>query len=199
MKKNLLLLILLLIGGNTMAFDGLRKGFVLGGGIGFSPTVKTAVSTTTDPAAANDFNLGDIEGTEAGMAVQLLFGYSFNEHTMLVYEGNAAWYYYENVVPNDNLDILQGFNSVMLYHYWGPVGSSFFTAAGLGFTYWDTNYTDPNASELGFLFGAGFEFTPHLQLGAYYGNGKTKNLDFPGAEFEGTHTNVSVLLTAIAF
>ena len=200
MKKSLLLLTLLLVlGGNSMAFDNLRKGFVLGAGIGFSPTVKTEVDATIAPGSEDDFYLGSLSGSEQGLAFQLLFGYGFNEHTVLAYEGDVSWYYYENIIPDDKLNILQGFNSIMLYHYWGSVGNSFFTAAGVGLTYWDTNYTDPNQSELGFVLGAGFEFSPHLQLGAYWGNGKTKNTDFPGVEFEGTHTNLSIVLTAVGY
>lgn len=200
MKKVLSITALLLLTcGNSMAFDGQRKGFVLGLGVGYSPTVKTTVTATVAPGSTDELNLGSIEGSEQAMAFQAIFGYAFNEHTMLVYEGDVSWYYYKNLVPDDNLDIAQGFHSIMLYNYWGTVGSSFFTAAGVGLTYWDTNYSDRNQGEFGYLIGAGFEFTPHLQLGAYYGSGNTKNTNFPGVEFEGEHSNVSILLTAIAF
>lgn len=204
MKQRLITMLLLLLvtaATSASAFDGKRKGFVLGIGIGYSPSVKTEVEAIAGAGSgAEGAFLGAAEGTEEALAGQFIIGLAFDEHNMLVYEGNAGYYYYEGLGGNgDNLDILQGFNAIVWYRYWGAVGSSFFTAVGAGLTYWDTNYTDVNTGKFGYLIGAGYEFTPHLQLGAYMGRGQTSNTAFPPLEFQGTHTNLSILLTAVAF
>jgi len=201
MKQALIVFTLLLTvaAGSATAFDGKRKGFVIGVGLGYSPSVKTEVDAGTTSSAEGDF-LRVAEGNEAGLAGQFLIGLGLDEQNLIVYEGNMGYYYYEGLgFDGDDLQILQGFNAIVWYRYWGPVGSSFFTAAGAGLTYWDTNYSDVNTAELGFLLGAGYEFTPHLQLGAYLGRGNTSNTAFPPLELQGTHTNLSILLTAVAF
>lgn len=201
LKAIITMLLLLFVAAGAQAFDGNRKGFVLGIGLGYAPNVKTEVEAVAGAGSgAEGAFLGAAEGNEEAMAGQFLIGLGLDEHNVLVYEANAGYYYYENLgFDGDNLDIIQGFNALVWYRYWGAVGSSFFTAVGAGLTYWDTNYSDVNTAEFGFLLGAGFEFTPHLQLGAYMGRGKTSNTAFPPLEFQGTHTNMSILLTAVAF
>jgi len=126
---------------SASAFDGLRKGFVLGGGLGLAPT------------ASWDADIIDDSGT--GFGLNLLIGYAWDEYNMIVYEGNIAGY--KSIA---DIRVSQGFNGASWYHYFGPQGKSFFTTAGLGFYVFDFDHdsygsgsNDPGA---GVLLGGGY-------------------------------------------
>lgn len=169
---------LLLLTSSAMAFDGQRKGFVLGGGLGFAPSIKT-----TGPGFFGD----RVTTEESGVALNLLLGYAWDEQNMLVYEANAAGYSINQVT------ITQGLEGIVWYHYWGPMGKTIFTALGLGLY----NYTveDSNATrKTGIIIGVGYELARHWQAGLYISSGKTKA---GGDELD--HTTVSLLIGGVAF
>ena len=193
MKKILVFLAAVsLLSTSSWAFNGVRKGFVLGGGLGFSPAAKWSV---------DDYYMGmqlDTSETKAGVGLNLLVGYAWDEHNMIVYEGNVAGYKSDffSDFPLDPRDrtATQGFNGAAWYHYYGPTGRSFFTAVGLGFYYFKVEDFEENDAGGALLLGAGYEFTRHLQFGVYLSGGRTSS---DGVDFE--HGHISVLMSAIAF
>ncbi|MFH1699116.1 MAG: outer membrane beta-barrel protein [Candidatus Zixiibacteriota bacterium] len=198
MKKNfyLLLLVTLILCSTAVGFDGDRKGFVLGGGLGFSPASKWKTELIPD------LNLA-FEETKAGLGVNLLLGYAWDEYNMLVLEGNVAGY----ETDLKNVTATQGFGGVAWYHYYGAKGSSFFTTVGVGgynfeLEFKKDNITVSGSNDPGFgmLFGAGYEFAPHFQAGAYFSFGKTKSVDdSTNTEVEFDHAHINLMVTLIAF
>ncbi len=108
MKKHLIAtFIIVLLASSAWSFDGNRKGFVLGGGLGFAPTAKWEID------GASIFS-----ESAPGLGINLLIGYAWNENNMIVYEGNAVGY-----KPKiTNTDLLQGFYGASWYHYFGSNG-----------------------------------------------------------------------------
>ena len=190
MSRNsvIVLITCLLLAGTALGFDGQRKGFVLGGGLGFAPVAHWEVD-------ANLFGLqGSAEEDKFGVALQFVIGGAFDEHNMLVYEGNVAGF------KSDFGDegIAQGFNGAAWYHYFGPVGKSFYTTVGLGFYYFkigDYDATDPGGA---LLLGGGYEFSPHWQIGVSLTVGSTSE-SIPLASADLKHANLSVMVSGIAF
>jgi len=161
----------------TSAFNGQRKGFVLGGSFGFAPTSSWSVE-----------HYSDLEDSGPGFGLALIIGGAFDEKNMLVYEGNVtSW-------NSNHVTVAQGFNGPAWYHYFGPTGHSAFTAAGLGFYVFNAEHFEENDPGLGLLFGGGYEFAPHWQVGAYVSYGKTSD-----PIFNYSHYHVSILVTGIAF
>lgn len=179
------LVLLLCLVGSSSAFDGQRKGFVLGGGIGFSP----------DAGYEVDINLGSlgnysVDESGAGLGLNFVIGGAFNERNMLVYEGNvAAWS--DNFI---NANISQGFNGAAFYHYFGPTGKAAFMVVGLGVYVFKAEDYDDNDPGFGVLLGGGYEFSKHWQIGAYFSSGKTSD---PFLDYEHSHFNI--LISGIAF
>lgn len=170
----LVLVLFLLATSSAMAFDGVRKGFVLGGGLGFAPSIKTSI--------------GNYSAKESGTGLNLFLGYAWDEFNMLVYEGNIGAY------SIGTITVIQGIDAVTWYHYYGPTGKSFFTAAGLGLYSYDEEGAPDVSGQMGILIGAGYEFSKHWQAGFYISSGKTK---FLGAEID--HTTFSLLIGGVAF
>ena len=175
--------LVVLTAAGAQAFDGNRKGFVLGGGLGFAPVGAWKLDNT--PA----------DEARAGIGLNLLLGYAWDEKNMIVYEGNVVGYT-SNVfrLAGQNKTVSQGFNGAAWYHYFGRKGRSWFSVAGLGIYSMDVEGFSANNPGAGILLGGGFEFAAHYQVGLYLSTGKTS--DGP-ADF--TNSHLSVLFNAIAF
>ncbi|MCB2230534.1 porin family protein [bacterium] len=200
----LILTLSLLAAGAANAFDGERKGFVIGGGVGYASSIKTTVDVSASQGFGNEFYLGTLENDEGGIAGQLMLGVAFDERNMLVLESNLGHYTVSNVdLYGDgfvyDVQFLQGVSTVSWYHYWGRTGASFFTAVGGGISYFDTDYTEPNDNGLAWQAGVGYEFTPHVQIGAYFSGGQSTFTEIPGLKGDFTQSNVAIVLTAVAF
>ena len=171
------------------AFDGNRKGFVIGGGLGFAPTA----TWKSDPVTI-DFGFGTytykLDESNSAVALNLLLGYAWDEHNMIVYEGNVVGY------KVGNADVSQGFNGASWYHYFGPVGKSAFLTAGLGVYVLQVEGDDADMGGA-LQFGGGYEFARHWQVGGYLGFGKTKDPDISGLDY--THMHFSILVGGVAF
>lgn len=173
-----IVLLIVLIAGSVSAFDGMRKGFVLGGGLGMAPVVRASAF--------------DIDDSEAGLGLNLFLGYAWDEFNMLVYEGNMAGR------EESGISVVQGFDGAAWYHYFGPQGKSFFTVVGLGFEYYEIEDLDANDRGGAYLIGGGYEFTRHVQVALYFSGGKT-TFNFFGADVDMGHNHLSISINAVAF
>ena len=180
MKKLCFLsLTILMLASSASSFEGLRKGFVLGGGLGFTPSA--------------EFRIDGISGKadNSGAGLNIVIGYGWDEQNLIVAEVNGTGY------KVDPYDISQGFFGASWYHYFGEIGKSFFTNVGLG-TYnfsVDEYDTDPGG---GILIGCGYEFAKHWQVAGYFGAGKTSESNIFGkTTFK--HNHLSILVSGFAF
>jgi len=182
MKKLVVLVIGLsiVLAASASAFNGLRKGFVLGGGLGFAPAISWE---------AENFPLFKEDVSE--VAVNFFLGYAWDEQNMIVWEGNAVGW--KSDWSNDN--ITQGFSGASFYHYFGPVGKSAFVVGGLGLTMFQPEGFDANEAKGGILLGGGYEFARHWQVAAYFSAGKTREKGFSDYE----HSHFSILINTVAF
>ena len=149
--------VLVMLSAQLFAFDGQRKGFVLGGGLGFSPVGRWSVA---DNQAIFG---GKTSESRPGIAANILIGYAFDNNNMIVYDGDATAY---SSTFNDKISS-QGADVFAWYHYFGPCGKSAFTTAGIGLYVFSVEEVGDFSSNLGFLFGGGYEFARHWQVGAY--------------------------------
>lgn len=185
----LVMSMVLILSASVLGFDGQRKGFVLGGGLGFTPAATWEADI--------DFygtGVGSVDESGAGVAVQFVIGGAFDEQNMLVYEGNVVGY------NSDLFDesIAQGFNGAAWYHYFGPTGKSFFTTLGLGLCYFKVGDFDATTPGGALLLGGGYEFAKHWQVGGYVSFGKTTDEEF-GLNGDFKHSHISVLVSGVAF
>jgi hypothetical protein len=179
------MMVLMIIPVASQAFDGERKGVVIGGGLGVAPVARWSNGYDNERAVA--------------LAMHIIAGYAWNSDNMLVYEINCSLFASEQynsdwLWGSGDLVTTQGFEGASWYHHFGRPGRSFFTAAGLGLFIFDRgrNYhSDPGA---GYLLGSGFEFLCHFQLGAYLSGGRTFDA---GRSF--AHMNFSLLLSGVVY
>jgi hypothetical protein len=169
----------------SSAFDGERKGIVLGGGVGLSPMARWS----TELASESKFGVG----------LHFFAGYAWDEQNMIGYENNGTVYhsdYYnsDSLVGSGDLLTAQGFQGASWYHYWGQRARAFFTAVGLGlceFSRGEGYHSDPGGA---YLLGAGYQFTRRLQAGFYFSAGRTADA---GPDF--AHRHLSLLVSGMVF
>ncbi|UCE23597.1 MAG: hypothetical protein JSU74_09870 [Candidatus Zixiibacteriota bacterium] len=184
-------LIILAMASTASAFDGYRKGFVLGGGLGIGPVAKTSV----------DGFSGSYD--KSGLAMNFLIGYAWDEQNMIVFLRDGILYSETWEVSfggvlyfRDKINIIQGFSGVGYYHYFGPVGKSFFITAGLGAQDWTALDEDYDSNDYGaaILFGGGYEFARHVQVygSVWFGSTSDNFYDY-------NHSQLMFTVSAVAF
>jgi len=180
-KAIILTILLIIFISSAWGFNGERKGFVFGGGLGYAPLIKTS------PELHGDQN--------SGLGLNSLVGYAWDDQNMIVFEGNVSAF----AQKDSNLTIAQGFYGAAWYHYFGTAGKSAFTTAGIGlYMYRVDETTDQNdmGNDMGLaiLLGGGYEFARHWQIGAYFSFGKTSE-----GPYDYNHSNLNLLISTVAF
>lgn len=174
---------------SAWGFDGQRKGFVFGGGLGVAPSASYSVE------------IGSFAENRAGAALNLIIGYAWDEANMIVYEGNVTSYETGRLsiettflTARGDQRVTQGFNGLAWYHYYGVAGSSFYSILGLGAYVFDIEDLEPNDVGRALLAGVGYEFERHFGVSLYFSAGETT---LNGVGF--THSHLSALITVVAF
>jgi len=149
---------------SALPFDGQRKGFVLGGGLGFAPVMKWSAD------AASGEKLYGFDESKAGMAAHFVIGYAPSNSTMLVYLGNSTA---NNSTLLRRNQVVQGVNALGFYKYFGRSKRQFFATAAAGLYGFDASDAGMARSRFGWLIGFGNEFSRHWQVGLYFASGTT--------------------------
>lgn len=185
----------LLLPALASAFDGQRKGFVMGGGLGVVPVAHW--SSTYDEAKIHE--------NVATWGQHLFLGYGLDDRNIIALEANITPYGSDVF----EADIVQGFGGLSWYHYFGKPGKTFFAVGGLGvsrmvehlggkitfeFGGEDHPYAPNGATGMGYLIGGGFEFLRHVQAAVYLAGG---NPSEQGITYGIYH--VAIMVSAVAF
>ncbi len=177
---SLIVMPILLVASSTYGFDGKRKGLVLGGGLGIAP-----VSRYERPAVL----VGNYYEKGAGVGLNLIIGYGWDERNLIVYEGNVTGWSSDDL----NKTISQGFNGAAWYHYFGQTGHSVFSTVGVGVYVFEVEGLSANNMKAGILMGGGYAFARHWQIGGYLGFGQTSD---GGRTID--HSHLNILMSALA-
>ncbi len=160
-----IIILILLLSQPVLAFDAEREGIVIGGGIGYAPSAYTEISGFLSSRVKTN-----------GVAGSLMAGYGYNENTLflLMIEGFKT---NNGTFSDTSAKAWQGFTGVGVRFYFDDIGSSFFISSGIGLQRFikTQNNSVTHESGLGFLAGAGYEFTENFQLQTTFSNGQTRN------------------------
>lgn len=180
MKKFVLTLtLLILLSSTSFAFDGNRKGFILGGGFDYSISTGWKLDSQMDSYE-----------TGSGLGFKFLIGYGFNDKNMIVYEVNSSRFFSDTLQRK----ITQGFSGASWYHYFGSRGKSIFTNIGVGFLVYSIEDRWGHETDDGYQFGVGYEFSHHWQAGFYYTFGKTTD-----RQLRFSHQQIHFSIIGVAF
>lgn len=200
MKKSLLILVVLVVLFlivNANAFDGKRKGFILGGGIG------PGYTTFTQELAGYDPYLGYVtiksdRVNKVGIMTDFKIGYAPTDYYEIYYASKVSWFGMESGAGN--VTIANGLGSLGATYYFKPVAPSPFIAGGIGLSTWSAPFESSTETWVGFgLFaGVGYEFIRHLnaELDLIWGKpGKTVS----GIKVNSNAFSVKLTVNALAY
>ncbi|MDX9856271.1 MAG: hypothetical protein RBT76_00600 [candidate division Zixibacteria bacterium] len=154
---------------SASAFDGERKGFIIGAAAGISPYGRV----TPDHGL---FVLDQpVEREGAGTVSWGYMGWCWNKRDMVVGLLSIVGYQQESI------DFDHTFAGVAWFHYFRPTPTGLFSIIALGGASYDTGVTCPADVGPGYLLGGGYEFSSHWHFGAAVSGGRSEigfvNLD----------------------
>jgi hypothetical protein len=152
------------------AFDGNRKGFVLGGGLGGGSAGIKQELTGFGVSLESD------RETQGAFVSDFRIGGGFNEHWMLYYDNQVWWISTEDALGS-NETFTFGIGLVGVSYYFTADAPSWYLLGTVGVASWGT--TDEFASSAGFGLsgGVGFEFASHWSVEGVVGWGKPEETD----------------------
>lgn len=142
------------------AFDGNRKGFILGGGIG---PVVTSYTVEVD----DDFfgNYTTDRESKFGLATDFRIGGGINEKFMLYYANRVSWFGVDDEME-DGVTIAHGIGLVGLSYYLEAAAPSVYFTGTVGISSWSAPFEEDSDTWSGFGIGGGvgYEFARHWSV-----------------------------------
>jgi hypothetical protein len=177
MSKKLFILVfagfsMLFLIANAQAFDGQRKGFILGGGAGFGYTSFTQ-EVSIDYNGYHESVESDREDNIAFMT-DFKIGYAWDNYWAIYYTSKVSWFGMENSL-DDNVTIANGLGAAAVTHWFKPQAPSWFVAGGVGYSTWALPFEDDPPDTWigpGLFMGGGYEFSRHWGVEGYLVWGK---------------------------
>jgi hypothetical protein len=144
---------------SAQAFNGKRKGFILGGGLGLGLTTYTQ---------SLDDGVIEITGDrENKLALNSDFrlGWAIDSLWEVYYFSKVSWFGFDNAL-GENVTISSGVGGIAVRRYFGVEGRAAFVNGGIGLSSWSAPFEDNSDSwtGLGIMVGAGYEFARHWAL-----------------------------------
>lgn len=178
----MLMVLTLILASTAAAFNGQRKGFTIGFGVG--PGLTIAQSEYKPVLVNTDFRIG------TGLSEQFQFYWT----------AKVSWYSvdrYSSSYTSESITETFGVGGLGISYYFFPTAPSGYATASLGFatvTYpFEHGASEPDLG-LGLGMGIGWEFTPHLSLEANLVSGSTS---YNG--YERPQWSLKVTLNALAY
>ncbi len=189
MKRFLLVLVLsLFVVSSAFGFDGVRKGFVLGGGLGLGMTSYTI--------KVNDPFFGSFETdrvNDFAFMTDFKIGYAPTNQVEVVYSDKSSWF------SESSTTFLHGIGTATLNYYLKPEGPTPYISGGLGLATLSAPFESNTSTSTGFGFyvGGGYEFAKHFAVALDLMYGLPKDSDAgTDATFKGFTPRVTVVATA---
>ena len=161
------------------AFDGHRRGFTIGFGLGWGAVTHFSV-------VGKDFG-----ETSNSLTAVLPIGYGLSDVDIIAFLPAPSFFKSEKLYGARSM---QGLWSIRWYHFLKPTGRSPFLSVGAGRVLFSSRYRDLSAYGPGVGASVGYELFRHVTLDLEYFHGWTSEGD---DKF--SHDNLSFVLTAWAY
>jgi hypothetical protein len=186
--------VLLALASPAGAFDGKRKGFMLGFGLG--PALSSYTQTLGFeglPGATSD------RQNDLALRTDFRIGFGASELVQVYWMSKVNWFGMKNVL-DENVTIANGVGGVGLTYFLKPTDPSPYLLAGLGFSTWSTPFETGSEAWYGFglALGAGYQFRNHLAIEGGFTWGKPSKTS-GGLEVSSNALSFGVTLNYIAF
>jgi hypothetical protein len=183
---------------NAHAFDGQRRGFIIGIGAGISRTSFTQ-DATFDYRGHRKTVRSDREHKE-GAATDFKIGYAWDNSWAVYYTSKVSWFNIQNALGNE-VTIANGLGAVAVTHWLKPQAPSGFVAGGLGYSTWSLPFEDHAPDTWfgpGLFVGGGYEFARHWSWEGYLAWGRPKDTE-SGIEFSAKTFSIMLSVNVLGY
>ena len=195
MKKLLLIAVaasVLLAPMHAQAFDGAKKGFILGLGAGYG-SAKQTVSVGSGSASA----------TNGGVATVFKIGAGINDQFLLYYSNRVVFFSADTMDPYSEAvtssSFMQGMSALAGSYYLTPEGPSAFVTGELGVGVLTDSDAGQSDSGFGFGLGAGYDFGNHFVLEAGYQRASVGSESIGSITVDTSISNFSITASWLGF
>jgi len=192
--RALLVLWTLALPSSSLAFDGQREGFVLGGGLG------AGLVSFEQEISGGGLTVSTERQEEGALATGFVIGAGLNETTVLAYSARVSWFSIVNL-RGDDVTVTHALGTVALTQYRRPVAPSFYYSMGVGFSTWDLPFEEDSGDPwigLGLRGGVGYEFHSHFAVELSLGWGEPSTEE-GGFDVSSNAISVNVVLVGLAY
>jgi len=153
---------------SVYAFDGQRKGFILGGGIGFGMTSFTQTVEGYGQSVTSD------RENKGAFMTDFKIGWAPTEQIEIYYDSKVSFLGMTNALGSD-VTVANGEGGIGMSYSLNMAAPTFFFTGGLGLATWSLPFED-NAPDtwvgFGLYGGVGYEFAKHYsaEFDIVYGN-----------------------------
>ena len=183
---------------STHAFDGNRKGFMLGGGLGFAGT------SFTQELQAPGLRFESDRENHGAIASDFKLGFGVSDRVAVYYFNRVSWFAIATGVKfNPRSIIASGTTGAGVSLYQRSLPPSWYVHGGLGLSTWDAPFdrTGNDAAAwkgFGGLVGVGFEYTPHWSIEASVAYGSPDE-SFGAIDIQSKSTSFLVTVSGLAY
>ena len=207
MRKLVLLILIVLITlfliVNAYAFDGKRKGFFLGGGLGPGLTLQ---KETIEYSGWFEGQESETSGWESkfGLVTNFKIGYAPSNLLEIYFTVKDSWYgstIYWWGLESEDVVMASGFWGPGVTYYFKPEAPSYFITGGFGLSTLSLPFeSDAEIKFGGGLFaGAGYEFKCHFNVELDLMFGEVSSLSLFGIEPKTTVLSIMLTVNALAY
>ena len=165
-RVSILVFVLCSSASSAVAWDGQRKGFTLGIGVGGGVTSYTQKVVT----------LKSDQETEFGVQADFKIGYAPSNQVNIFYTCKESWFGMKNL-RDEHVTIGSSVTAAAVTYYMSPEVSSWFVTGGLGLAGWSTRLESDARTYygIGLIVGGGYEFSRHWYVEADLTWGQTSD------------------------
>lgn len=153
------LIILMVIGNASNAFcwDGQRKGFILGFGLG------SGLTSYTQSVEYSGFSTTSDRENKLPINTDFRIGYAPDKQFSIFYVNKVSWFGLDNAF-GDNVTIANGVGGLGFSYFLLESCPSIYYTGSIGVSSWNTPFEEGSEAWTGFglSFGWGYEFSPHF-------------------------------------
>lgn len=152
----------------SLAFNGQRRGFVLGLGLGPAFRYMSSAYSTSESPVYFDSSISLVRasrrssGYGPALATDFRIGLGFTNRILIYYDNRVSWSGTGNGLAGD------GLSSAAIAYYFKDAHPSVYLTGGVGSAGWARLYYDGRSSRgytgLGFFGGAGYEMSKRFNL-----------------------------------
>ncbi|HBC47605.1 MAG TPA: hypothetical protein DEO84_07760 [candidate division Zixibacteria bacterium] len=145
----------------AQAFDGQRKGFIIGGGLGMG------LSSYAQSFETNRHRYIIDRIDKGALISDFKVGYAPTKRIEIYYTSKFSWFRMTNAI-GDNVIVADGISGLGVSRYFRSTIPAWFLSGGIAMSTWSLPFEGNSSAWRGFGFyvGGGYEFTRHLDVEA---------------------------------